>query len=356
MKISKRTLLAAVAAAAFLAASSAAIAELKPTKGPNGEDATPAKELVLTPEQEAKVKEGKFTVALVWHENSEWSNAANQGAKDEFKRLGIEVVAETNAGFDPAKQKNDVETVMAKKPNAIFGEAVDPDTAPEAYRPAKEAGAVMVFVDQPPKGYVQGKDYVTIVSDDLKEMGHHAGDALAAAVGNKGNVAYVYHDANFFVTNQRDGNTKQTILDDHKDVKIVAELGLADPTKAEDVLNALILKHPNLDGIYATWSTPAEAILAALRNAGNTHTKIVTFDLSEPLAVDMAKGGNVAAIVADQPYQIGVTGARAVAMGLLKQVTKPYYAVEALTVTKDTIKHGYEESQHREPPATVMGQ
>ena len=115
MKISKRTLLAA-SAAVLLAATSAAGAELKPTKGPNGEDATPAKELVLTPEQEAKVKEGKFTVALVWHENSEWTNAANQGAKDEFKRLGIEVVAETNAGFDPAKQKNDVETVMAKKP------------------------------------------------------------------------------------------------------------------------------------------------------------------------------------------------------------------------------------------------
>ena len=70
----------------------------------------------------------------------------------------------------------------------------------------------------------------------------------------------------------------------------------------------------------------------------------------------MAKGGNVAAIVVDQPYQIGVTGARAVAMGLLKQATKPYYAVEALTVTKDTIKQGYEELQHREPPATVMGQ
>ena len=74
---------------------------------------------------------------------------------------------------------------------------------------------------------------MTIVSDDLKEMVHHAGDALAAAVGNKGNVAYVYHDANFFVTNQRDGNTKQTILDDHKEgAKIVAELGLADPNQS----------------------------------------------------------------------------------------------------------------------------
>jgi ribose transport system substrate-binding protein len=195
MKLSKRTLLAA-GAAAFLAATSPAIAELKPTRGPNGEDPTPAKELVLTPEQETKVKEGKF----------------------------------------------------------------------------------------------------------------------------------------------------------------VAELGLADPTKAEDVLNALILKHPNLDGVYATWSTPAEAILAALRNAGNAHIKIVTFDPPEPLALDMAKGGNVPAIVADQPYQIGVTGTRAVATGLLKQSTKPCYAVEALTVTKDTIKRGYIDSQHREPLATVMGQ
>lgn len=354
MKTSGRRSLAATVSV-FLALGGFAHAELKPTRGPNGEAAVSAKTLALTHEQEANVATGKYTVALVWHENSEWTNAANQGAKDEFKRLGVEVIAETNAGFDAAKQKSDVETVMAKKPSAIFGEAVDPDTAAEAYRSAKEAGTVMVFVDQPPKGYVQGKDYVTIVSDDLKEMGHHAGDALAAAIGEKGSVAYVYHDANFFVTNQRDNNTKQTILDDHKNVKIVGELGLADPTKAEDVLNALILKHPDLDGIYATWSTPAEAILAALRNAGNKHTKIVTFDLSEPLAVDMVKGGNVAAIVADQPYQIGVTGARAVAMGLLKQQVKPYYAVEALTVTKDTIKQGYLDSQHRDPPPTVVG-
>jgi hypothetical protein len=41
-------------------------------------------------------------------------------------------------------------------------------------------------------------------------------------------------------------------------------------------------------------------VLAALRAAGNTHTRIVTLDLSEPIALDMVQGGNVAAIVADQ--------------------------------------------------------
>ena len=43
-------------------------------------------------------------------------------------------------------------------------------------------------------------------------------------------------------------------------------------TPAKDVLNALVTKHPDLDGVYATWSTPAESVLAALRNAGNTHS------------------------------------------------------------------------------------
>jgi ribose transport system substrate-binding protein len=345
-----------VSLTAMLALAGPLHAELKPTRGPNGEAAIPAKSLALTPEQEAKVKAGKFTAALVWHESSDWSKAANQGASDEFARLGIAIVAQTDANFDAAKQKSDVETVMAKKPSAIFGEAVDPDTAAEAYKPAKDAGAVLVFVDQPPKGYVQSKDYVCIVSDDLAQMGRHAGDALGAALGGKGKIAYVYHDANFFVTNQRDGGFKQTILDDYKGIEIVAEQGLADPTRAEDVANALVAKHPDLAGIYVTWATPAESVLAALRNAGNTHTKIVTFDLSEPLALDMVKGGNVAAIVVDQAYQIGLTGARAVALGLIGEKTAPYYAVDALTVTKDTAKQGYQDSLHRALPASLSAQ
>ena len=351
----RRAFLISAGLAALLALSAPLHAELKPSTGPNGEPLTFARDLALTPEQEARIKAGKFTAAIVWHESSDWSKAVIQGASDEFARLGVQVVAQTDANFDAAKQKNDVETVLAKKPSAIFSELVDPDTAPEAFKPARDAGTVLVFVDQPPKDFTAGKEYVSVVSDDFAQMGKHAGDAMAAALGDKGKIAYVYHDANFFVTNQRDGAFRQTILDDHKGVQIVAEQGLADPTRAEDVLNALVTKHPDLDGVYATWSTPAESVLAALRNAGNTHTKIVTFDLSEPLTVDMAKGGNVAAIAVDQAYLIGQTGAKAVGLGLIGEKAAPYYAVDALTVTKDSIAKGYENSLHRPPPASLTG-
>ena len=102
-----------------------------------------------------------------------------------------------------------------------------------------------------------------------------------------------------------------------------------------------------------TWAEPAEFVLAALRNNGNTHTKIVTLDLSEPLALDMVKGGNVAAIVADEAYGIGATLARAAAAGLLKKELPPFVAVDALAITKDNLKEGWHQSLHRDPPASL---
>jgi ribose transport system substrate-binding protein len=341
--------------AAALITGSATFVVAGTTTGPNGETATPAADVTLTLEQEATIKAAGYTAGLAWHTPSDYTAAVDRGAKDEFARLGIEVVAETDAGFDAAKQKNDVETIMAKKPTIILSLPVDPDTAAEVYRPALEAGTIVAFVDNAPKGYVQGKDYVTIVSDDLYQMGEKAADAMAAAIGGKGKVGYLFHDANFYVTNQRDGAFKETIETKYPDIEIVAEMGLADPAKAEDIINAFMLKNPDLDAVYVTWAEPAEFVLAALRNNGNTHTRIVTLDLSEPLALDMVKDGNVVAIVADEAYMIGQTLARAAAASLVGETLAPFYAVDALAVTKDNIQEGWFQSLHRDPPASLSG-
>ena len=260
----KRRSLGPLALAALVAASGTSHAALKPTSGPHGEAATPASELKLTPDQEAAVKASNFTAALVWHTSSDYTTAVNSGAMDELVRLGIEVVAQTDAGFDAAKQKSDVETVMAKQPSLILSLPVDPETAPQAYAAARDAGTKLVFVDNSPKGYIQGEDYVTVVSDDLAQMGAKAGDAMASAIGGKGKIGYVFHDADFYVTNQRDQAFKQTILDRYPDISIAAEQGLADPTRAEEIANAMVTRYPDLDGIYVTWAEPAELVLAAL--------------------------------------------------------------------------------------------
>jgi len=345
------TMTALVLATAF--ASSHAMAADGATTGPHGEKPTPAASYTLTKDEEQKIRDGKFTAALVWHEMSEYTNAVNAGAQDEFKRLGIEVIAQTDAGFDAARQKSDVETVLAKKPSIILSLPVDPATAASVYEPALKAGVKLGFVDNSPQGYEHGRDYVTIVSDDLFQMGHKAGVAMAEALGKKGKVGYVFHDADFYVTNQRDQAFKKTIEQDYPDMKITAEMGMADPARAEEIAQAMVTQNPDLDGIYVTWAEPALSVLSTLRAAGNTHTKIVALDLNEPAALDMVKGGNVAALVADEAYSIGVTLARATAGSLIGKTAEPFLVVDSLAVTKDTVKDGWKKSLNKDVPATI---
>lgn len=336
-----------------LAATTAAFAAEGVTTGPHGEKPTPAASVTLSQDQEQKIKDGKFTAALVWHEMSEYTNAVNRGAQDEFQRLGIEVVAQTDAGFDGARQKADVETVLAKKPSIIVSLPVDPASAANVYDPARAAGVKLAFVDNSPAGYEHGKDYVTIVSDDLFQMGNKAGIAMAEALGKKGKVGYIFHDADFYVTNQRDGAFKATIEKDYPDMKIVAEAGMADPARAEEIAQAMVTQNPDLDGIYVTWAEPALSVLSTLRSAGNTHTRIVTLDLNEPAALDMVKGGNIAALVADEAYDIGVTVARAAAGSLVGKEAEPFLVVDSLAVTKETVAEGWKKSLHKDMPASI---
>ena len=121
-----------------------------------------------------------------------------------------------------------------------------------------------------PADYKQGTDYVAIVTDDLFQMGKQAADVLAKAIGGKGKVGWIFHDATYYVTNQRDNAFKTTIEKDYPDIEIVAEQGISDPARAEELASAMLLQNPDLDGIYVTWAEPADGVLAALRASGNT--------------------------------------------------------------------------------------
>src|SRR5437667_10836140 len=101
-------------------------------------------------------------------------------------------------------------------------------------------------------------------------MGKQAADALAAAIGKKGKVAWIYHDAQYYVTNQRDNAFKTTIEKDYPDIKIISKQGIADPARAEDTAHAPLPKPPQLDGTHATRAQPAHRAHAARRHCGST--------------------------------------------------------------------------------------
>lgn len=324
------------------------------TVGPNGEEPTPASEVTLSEEQKEEIREGDYTAALLWHTSAAFTDGVSAGAREVFDDLGIRVIAETNAEFDPAEQANQVETVLARNPDIILTLVIDPVAGAEAFRPAVEAGVSLVLLSNVPDGYEHGEDYVGIVTDDLAGMGKAAAELLGDAMGGEGEIGWIFHDADYYVTNQRDQAFKTWVTQQYPGIEIVAEEGMADPAKAEEIASALITRDPNITGIYTPWATPAEGVLAALRAAGRDDVRLVTLDLDTTVAIDLLQGGSTVGIASDLPVELGRTMAIEGALGVLGEGAPPFTIVPAIKVTADNVIEAWRQAYAQDPPPEVM--
>jgi ribose transport system substrate-binding protein len=323
-------------------------------KGPNGEDASTADQVTLTDEEVAQVKEGGYTAALLWAGAGEWYNGLTDGAQAEFENLGIEVVATAEAGFDPAKQATDVETTLALDPDIILTLVVDPVSGAQAFQPAVDNGVVLVFADNGADGYVAGDQYVGIVTGDHYGMGRGSADLMAEALGGQGQIGFIYHDADYFVTNNRDRTFACRIQEEYPDIQIVAAGGFTEEPKTEEVAAAMLVQHPDIKGIYVAWDVAAEGVIAALRAAGRDDVMVVTEDLGANNDLDMAQGGNMYGKTIDLPYDIGATMARMAALKLLGKDAPAFVVVDLIKVKKDNLVEAWERALNLTPPDDIL--
>lgn len=367
--ITRRTLLATAVALSALSLTNtspafadpdtalAALQEKVLSKGPNGEDPSPASSVTLTDEELTKIKSMNATAAIVMHYGgNDWAQAQINGLRTQFGEMGIKVIAVTDAGFKPEKQVADIETIMAQKPSIIVSIPTDPVATAGAYKAAADAGVKLVFMDNVPAGFTAGKEYVSSVSADNYGNGVASAHLMAKALGGKGEIGLVFHAADFFVTKQRYEAFKATIASDYPDIKIVAEQGIGGPDfsgDADKAASAMLTSNPNLNGIWAVWDVPAEGVISAARVAGRDDLVITTIDLGENVAISMAQGGFIKGLGAQRPYSQGVTEAKLAGYGLLGKKAPAFVALPALPVTKETLLEGWKAVYNAEPTANV---
>lgn len=324
------------------------------SKGPNGETPSPVSAADLTPDEVAKVKALGATAAIVMHYGgNDWATAQVNGLKAEFEKLGIKVVATTDANFKPDKQVSDLETVLTQKPNIIVSIPTDPVATASAYKKASEAGAKLVFMDNVPQGLTAGKDYVSAVSADNYGNGVVSAHEMAKALGGKGKIGVVFHQADFFVTKQRYQGFKETIEKDYPDIKIVEEKGIAGPDFAGDAqaaANAMLSKYADLSGIWAVWDVPAEGVMAAARASGRQDLKIATEDLGKNVAIGLAKNELVVGLGAQVPFDQGAAEARLAAGSLIGKQAPAYVALSALPVDHANVLDAWKQVYHEDAP------
>ncbi|MHC6591580.1 substrate-binding domain-containing protein [Arthrobacter sp. C152] len=328
------------------------------SKGPNGETPSPASAADLTPDEIQKVKALNAKAAIVMHYGgNDWATAQINGLKSEFEKLGVKVIATTDANFKPDKQVSDIETVMSQNPNIIVSIPTDPVATASAYKKAAAAGAKLVFMDNIPQGLTAGQDYISVVSADNYGNGVVSAHQMAKALGGKGKIGVIFHQADFFVTKQRYQGFKETITKEYPDIKIVEEKGIAGPDFAGDAqaaANAMLSKYADLSGIWAVWDVPAEGVMAAARAAGRPDLKIATEDLGKNVAIALAKDELVVGLGAQVPFDQGVTEARLAAGALIGKKAPAYVALSALPVDHSNVLDAWKQVYHEDAPKDIQ--
>ncbi|WP_134698706.1 substrate-binding domain-containing protein [Ammoniphilus sp. YIM 78166] len=332
--------------------------DLNPTTvegvGPHGEPAALPSALTLTDEEVKKLKEGNFTAAFVYHMQSNDHNQIKLAtAKAKLEELGVKVVAVTDANFNAQTMIGNIESTMALKPTVMIAMPVDPDATASAFREVQKSGTKLVFMENIPTGFKPGTDYASLVNSDSYGHGKAAAEMLAQQIGYQGEVASVFYNAVFFVTNERDRGFKETIQK-YPNIKLVAESGFADPNRVGEVADGLLANYPNLKGVYTSWDGPAESVIASAKSVGKNDVIITTVDLGINTARMIAEDGMIRGTATARSVDQGIAEAMAAAYALLGKDVPGYICPPTLPVMKENVLESFQLAYHKDAPVEVV--
>jgi ribose transport system substrate-binding protein len=280
------------------------------TRGPEGQVPLWYTAITLTDSEKQQIRKGKdgkkFIIAYDQLNVSEFDDTIGFAIEAMAKDLGMEYIHTYNR-FDASVQKDNVETILAKNPNVIASVSVDPTISTSAFKKAADRGVAVIFcsVKAPMKW---GSEYKGgLVFYDLIGFGPMLAKELNNSMGGKGAVGIVFHQANFFITNQRDQGFKDA-LKAYPGLTVVDERPTGNTMNdTEGIISAMITKHPEIKGIYLPWQEHVMPAISALRAAGRTDIKIVTGDIGKTTALEMITGKNLVMMTQCMAWQYGVT-------------------------------------------------
>jgi len=227
------------------------------------------------------------------------------GAQAEAAKRGATITVTGPDKFDPGLQTPIVNAVTAQHPDAVLVAPTDSEAMIPPLQSMKQAGIKIVEVDT-----TVSNDSIAVsaISSDNEQGGVQAAKALTGLIGDKGSVLVINVNPGISTTDARASGFAQE-LKNHPNVHALGvQYSNDDPAKAASIVSASLAAHPDLAGIFATNVLTAEGVATGLRNSNaQNRVKIVGFDAG-PKQVEDLKSGVVQALVAQEPYQIGVDG------------------------------------------------
>ncbi|MDF2094794.1 substrate-binding domain-containing protein [Aquibaculum arenosum] len=260
---------------------------------------------------------------------------------------GVEAVAEENGySFQALDSRNSAQTqrqnaqdAIARGVDGIVISPTDSSTAPAVLEMAQEAGIPVVIADI---GTNSG-EYVSFIISDNYDGAHGTGEALAAAMKDKG-----WEDGSVGLVTisqaRKNGQARTAgFRDAMKEAGIENEAGLqqmqsytADETFrfTQDMLTA----NPEMRAMFIQTDQPAIGALRAIRAARRSGEVLVAAFDGIPEFVELLQSGDIVASGMQQPYLMGVRSGEAMIEHLDGGTPDKEILVPILVVTSENIE------------------
>lgn len=249
---------------------------------------------------------GKLLIGFVdISEQISFFTQMNEGAEEVAKLAGADIQIVSGAN-DPATQVSGMETLLARKAQAIIVDPVNPDALVPAIAKAAAAGVPVVSVDG---SMGEGSAISTQVGTSNGEGGAELGKALLKLAGNKGKVGIVgalsssiqlERQKGFVDAVTAGGMTIGTIVDGHNAID-----------QATNATENLLTSDPDLKYIYATGGPALEGVAAAIKSQNaKDRVQVVGWDLSE-VSAEGLREGYMKAVIQQDSFGFGHESAKA---------------------------------------------
>jgi ribose transport system substrate-binding protein len=276
-----------------------------------------------------------YDIALITNDEFDpFYMTMNAGAQDAAKELGVKVSWSAPKTPDLPSQTAILQSVMARKPDAVLMSAVDSRgmVAPIRQLQAQKIPVILLDADVSDPSV-----RLAFIGSDNKAAGKLAAKTMNELLGGNGKVAYEGYVPGIQSVDARRDGWKEGL----KEFPGLKDGGdTYDKGDLKDVaanVNALMKRNPDLAGIFASWTNPVIGAGNAIQNANKAgKVKLVGLDAS-PDEVSLLRRGVVSALIVQKVYDVGRKGVEDI-VKYLNDGTKPSDTLlDAVVATKENM-------------------
>jgi ribose transport system substrate-binding protein len=242
----------------------------------------------------------------------------NRGAQAAADALGVELIFQGAADFNPVTQVPVLDAVIARQPDAILIAPTDTTQLVEPLRRAHDAGIPVITVDtfigtgQYQTGSGDADFPLSYIASDNVLGGRMAARALAEAIGGEGQVYVSNVNPGISTTDQREEGFKLEMAEAFPNIEVLeTQFNENDANNAASQLQAVFARTANLRGVFGANLFSAIGAANGVQQAGQSgNIRVVAFDAPQSI-VDNIKSGLVDMAIAQHPATIGWFGVAA---------------------------------------------